>query len=93
MDNEEINYKKHDTQCIVAYIVERCGRVVSVDEILQYSGADRLRVYPALFELEQDGWLEVVEREVLGAPLMVRMKMNHLTSSDCNSKENKIGFE
>ena len=47
---------------------------VSVDDIIQNSGADKLRVYPALFELEQNGFLEVVEREELGAPLLVRRR-------------------
>lgn len=46
----------------------------SVDDIIQNSGADKLRVYPALFELEQNGFLEVVEREELGAPLVVRRR-------------------
>ena len=45
----------------------------TVDAILQYSGADKLRVYPALFELEQAGQLEVLEREELGAPRVVRL--------------------
>ena len=42
--------------------------------MISYSGADKLRVYPALFELEQSGFLEVVEREELGAPLVVRRR-------------------
>ena len=41
---------------------------------MKNSNADKLRVYPALFELEQNGFLEVVEREELGAPLIVRKK-------------------
>lgn len=59
---------------IVDYINGFSGSTVSVDDIMQYSGADKLRVYPALFELEQSGWLEVVEREELGAPTVVRIK-------------------
>ena len=58
----------------VDYINGFSGSTVSVDYIMQYSGADKLRVYPALFELEQSGWLEVVEREELGAPTVVRMR-------------------
>lgn len=66
-----MNYKIIDTQKIVDYINSFSGSTISVEEILQHSGADKLRVYPALFELELDGWLEVVEREELGAPTVV----------------------
>ena len=56
-----------------------------MDDILQHSGANRLRVYPALFELEQEGQLEVLEREVLGAARVVR-----LIVSDIGTKKLKI---
>lgn len=71
MDN--LNYKIIDTVKIVDYI-SLFETSVCVDDIIQNSGADKLRVYPALFELEQSGFLEVVEREELGAPLIVRKK-------------------
>ena len=67
-----MNYKIIDTQKIIDYIASFYG-AVSVDDIIQNSGADKLRVYPALFELEQNGFLEV-EREELGAPLVVRRR-------------------
>lgn len=70
----DVNYKIIDTRKIVDYIDSFSGSAISVEEILQHSGADKLRVYPALFELEQDGWLEVVEREELGAPVTVRIR-------------------
>ncbi|KWR54078.1 hypothetical protein AA416_03623 [Bacteroides cellulosilyticus] len=68
-----VNYKIIDTQKIVDYIIS-FPNGVSVDDIILYSGADKLRVYPALFELEQSGWVEVLEREELGAPSIVRKK-------------------
>ena len=68
-----IDFKALDTQKIKSYI-NASGTVITVEEIIQNSGADKLRVYPTLFELEQDGWLEVVEREELGAPLVVRWR-------------------
>ena len=68
-----MNYKIIYTQKIIDYIASFYG-AVSVDDIIQNSGADKLRVYPALFELEQNGFLEVVEREELGAPLVVRRR-------------------
>lgn len=69
----EKNYKVADTRKIATYIISQPENV-SVDDIIQNSGADKLRVYPALFELEQNGFLEVVEREELGAPLVVRRR-------------------
>lgn len=78
--NMETNYKIIDTRKIVDYLnVSSHSTVstdfaVSVEDIIRNSGADRLRVYPALFELEQGGWIEVVEREELGAPVKVRVK-------------------
>ncbi|WP_187120039.1 hypothetical protein [Bacteroides sp. AM10-21B] len=68
-----VNYKLIDTRKIIDYINSFSERV-SVEDIFQCSGADKLRVYPALFELEQSGFLEVVEREELGAPLIVCKK-------------------
>ena len=68
-----LNYKVIDTAKIVDYI-SLFESSVCVADIIENSGADKLRVYPALFELEQSGFLEVVEREELGAPLIVRKK-------------------
>ena len=66
-----MDYKQQDTLRILDYL-RRYPDGVSVDDIIEHSGADRLRVYPALFELEQDGQLEVLEREVLGAAILIR---------------------
>lgn len=73
MDN--VNQKIIDTQRVINYINSFLDNV-RVEDIIQNSGADKLRVYPALFELEQSGFLEVVEREELGAPLIVRKRKN-----------------
>lgn len=72
---KDMNYKILDTQRITDYI-STSSNEVSVENIVLHAGADKLRVYPALFELEQSGWLEVVEREELGAPSVVRKKRN-----------------
>ena len=71
----DINYKIIDTQRVIDYIIS-LPKGVSVEEIIQNSGAEKLRVYPALFELEQSGFLEVLEREELGAPLIVRKRIH-----------------
>lgn len=69
----EQNYKAINTQKIIDYI-NSFSDTIEVDSILKNSNADKLRVYPTLFELEQSGFLEVIEREALGAPLIVRKK-------------------
>ena len=71
MDN--IDYKQIDTQRIKDYI-QSYPDGVEVEDIIAHSGAEKLRVYPALFELEQEGWLAVTEREELGSPKRVRVK-------------------
>lgn len=53
----DVNYKIIDTRRIMDYI-SSCPEAVLVEDIIRHSGADKLRVYPALFELEQSGWLE-----------------------------------
>ena len=68
-----MDYKYLDTQRILRYLQQH-KEGATVDAILQYSGADKLRVYPALFELEQEGRLEVLGREELGAPTKVRLR-------------------
>lgn len=68
-----MNYKVIDTRRITDYI-SSCSGKVRVEDIILHSGADKLRVYPALFELEQSGFIEVLEREELGAPLIICKK-------------------
>ena len=68
----DMDYKQQDTIRILRYLRQH-PTGISVDDIILHSGADKLRVYPALFELEQDGRLEVLEREELGAARVVRL--------------------
>lgn len=72
MDKEtDMDYKAIDAQKIIDYI-ETSARDVSVKDLLLNSGADKLRIYPILFELEQASCVEVVRRNLLGAPLRIR---------------------
>ena len=66
-----MDYKQRDTERIISYL-KAYPQGVTVEDVIAHSGAERLRVYPALFELEQAGLLEVMEREELGAPAKVR---------------------
>lgn len=70
---EVLDYKQIDTQRIKEYIQSHPDGV-EVEDIIAYSGAEKLRVYPALFELEQEGWLTVTEREELGSAKRVRFR-------------------
>ena len=74
----DVNYKLIDTQKIIDYINSFLGEI-RVEDIIQNSGADKLRVYPALFELEQEGFIDVLEREELGAPAVVCKKRDSST--------------
>ena len=76
----EADYKRQDTEKIIRYI-SLFPDGVEVEDVRCNSGADKLRVYPALFELEQDGSLEVLEREFLGAPKRVRWKKLFFTNN------------
>lgn len=73
LDISVTDYKHLDTQRILRYLRQH-PEGTSVENIILHSGADKLRVYPALFELEQAGRLEVQEREELGAASRVRLK-------------------
>lgn len=75
----DVNYKLIDTQKIIDYINSFLGEI-RVEDIIQNSGADKLRVYPALFELEQEGFIEVLEREELGAPKVICKRRDSSTN-------------
>ena len=68
-----MNYKSLDIQKIRCAI-RSCPEGLAVADLIVRSGADPLRVYPILFELEQSGWLEVTERSEWGAPRWVGRK-------------------
>ena len=64
-----VNYKELDTRKIKDYILSHPDGV-EVEDIIAHSGAEKLRVYPALFELEQEG---LTEREELGSAKRVKL--------------------
>lgn len=68
-----MNYKHQSTLQILRYLATAGGNV-PVQDIITHSGAEKLRVYSILFELEQEGRIEVTEREELGAPKVVCLK-------------------
>lgn len=73
---EDMGPKEKDTMAIVNYLQGK--KKVKVQDIETESGADRLRVYLILFELEQSAWITVLERAPLGDPLVVKVNTNAL---------------
>lgn len=69
---EEINYKELDRKAILNYLASQQGDV-EVEKVLSDSGADQLRVYTILFELELDGIIKVVRANDLGTPEIVKL--------------------
>lgn len=66
------NYKESDKEKIVDFL--RGRESVAVNDIIASSGADKMRVFVILFELEQEGAIEVEQRDQLGAPERVILK-------------------
>lgn len=65
------NKKEQDRKRIYDFMK---GKVeVHVIDIKRYSGADALRVYPILFEEELSGYVRVIQRDSLGAPIIVSL--------------------
>lgn len=69
---EGINYKEQDRQAILNYLASQ-NEDVEVEKVLSESGADRLRVYTLLFELELEGVIKVVRANDLGTPEIVTL--------------------
>lgn len=68
---EEMNYKELDTMAIVNYLQGKNS--VKVSDIIAEAGIEKLRVYPILIELEQDGIIIVSQSAPLGAPEVVSL--------------------
>lgn len=67
-----MNYKEQSREAIMAY-VKTANQPVAVDDIIANAGVDKVRIYPILFELEQEGKIEVTERVELGSPSVVKL--------------------
>lgn len=71
MEVEDINYKEQDRNAILAYLAG--GKCTQVEDIIKYSGANKLRVYTILFELEQENKIVVMNTEKFGSPKAVKL--------------------
>lgn len=68
-----MDYAKIDHDKILNYLEIKDG-ICSVNDIREYSGADKVRVYPMLQHMEISGEIEVLERGWLGCPLTVKKR-------------------
>ena len=64
-----MNCKQQDRDKILSYL--KTHPICTVDAIIQESDAERLRVYPILFELSQEKMIRVMEESEWGAPVKV----------------------
>lgn len=67
----EVNYKQQDRDKILSYL--QAHPISTIDAIIQESGAERLRIYPILLELNQEKRIRVVEESEWGAPVKVEL--------------------
>ena len=72
---KEMDYKEIDRKSILEYI-EKQGGQCPVQDIIKKSGAEKLRVYPILFEEVQSARLIVLEEESFGSPKIVKLLRN-----------------
>ena len=66
-----MDYKHQDRDKILTYL--QAYPISTIDAIIQESGANRLRVYPILFELNLEKRIRVVEESEWGAPVKVEL--------------------
>lgn len=67
-----MDYKEKDRKNIINYILGQ-GGVCSVEDIITNSGAEKLRVYPILFEEQQFGHVQFVKETLFGAPEIIKL--------------------
>jgi uncharacterized membrane protein len=70
MDTNDIDYKEIDRNLILKYI-KSFGGIIKVDDIIEKSGANKLRVYPLLNELEKQGLIVGSKHDMFGSPIEV----------------------
>ncbi len=70
-DSDPENYKDQDRKKILEFMKGKAE--VYVDDIERRSGAEKLRIYPILFEGEMSGYIKVITRSGLGSPEIVTL--------------------
>lgn len=67
-----MNYKEQDRQAILDYLAGK-GEV-EMTKVMAESGANKLRVYVLVFELQDEGKLEITRSNEWGTPMAVKLK-------------------
>ena len=67
-----MNYEELDQYRIIDYMIS-AGGDVAVDDIIAYSGAEKLRVYPLIFKMKLDGIITITDTNMSGAPTKIRL--------------------
>ena len=67
-----MNDKEQDRDKIINYIKQQGGRC-AVADIMQNSGAEKLRVHTILFEECMAGRMEAIEESAFGSPRVVKL--------------------
>ena len=67
-----MNYEEIDQYRIIDYMIA-VGGDVAVDDIIAFSGAEKLRVYPLIFKMKLDGLITITETNMWGAPTKIRL--------------------
>ena len=76
-----MNYKQLDRDKILSFL--QTHPISTVDAIMKDSGAERLRVYPILFGLKQEGIIRIIEESGWGAPVKVELpEESYILGSD-----------
>lgn len=66
-----MDYASLDRRKILTYLKEN-GGTASVDDIIDYSGAESLRVYSLIQQLKLNGEIIVLKESSFGAPTLIR---------------------
>ena len=71
---EENNFKEQDRKLILEFLKGKAE--VHVSDLIAYSGAEKMRVYPILFEEVQAGYIMVTKANSLGTPEIIALCNN-----------------
>lgn len=67
-----MDYASLDCRKILTYLKENNG-TASVDDIIDYSGVESLRVYSLIQQLKLNGEIIVLKESSFGAPTLIRI--------------------
>ena len=68
-----MDYAEKDKNLILSRLSSNGGNA-DVSDFFVIDGIEKLRIYPLIYRLVEQGSLEIVEFDELGAPVKVRLK-------------------